>query len=69
VKDGWPKGGFLYNAWLRLSDVSSGRVGKGGSWVLIPNLVIMAKVGASGHPTDHLGTGRILLFDSIPLLQ
>ncbi|GJX38553.1 hypothetical protein Tco_0251856 [Tanacetum coccineum] len=33
---------------VRLSDVGRGGAGKGGSWVLTPDLVVMAKVGASG---------------------
>ncbi|GJX41873.1 hypothetical protein Tco_0256863 [Tanacetum coccineum] len=33
---------------MRSSDVGHGRVGKGGSWVLTLDLVVMAKVGALG---------------------
>nr|GEV89184.1 zinc finger protein GIS2-like [Tanacetum cinerariifolium] len=54
-------GGFLCNAWfcalmpfflgcpsVELSVAGRGEAGKGGSCVLIPNLAVMAKVGASG---------------------
>nr|GEX16633.1 putative reverse transcriptase domain-containing protein [Tanacetum cinerariifolium] len=60
VRDGWPRGGFLCNAWfcaprpfffgfplVKLSVAGRGRAGKGGSCVLILDLVVMAKVGAS----------------------
>nr|GEZ06696.1 hypothetical protein [Tanacetum cinerariifolium] len=39
---------FLVSPLVRSSYVDRGRAGKGGSWVLNPDLVIMAKVGASG---------------------
>ncbi|GKD94917.1 hypothetical protein Tco_1374754 [Tanacetum coccineum] len=61
-----------------------GGAGKGGSRVLIPDLAVMAKVGALGfgvsllliiervvtcHPIDHLGIGHILQFESTLLLR
>nr|GEV84006.1 cell division cycle 5-like protein [Tanacetum cinerariifolium] len=61
VNDGWSKGGFLCNAWfcalgpfflgsplVKLLVTGHGGAGKCGSCVLIPDLVVMAKVGASG---------------------
>ncbi|GKD01931.1 hypothetical protein Tco_1172205 [Tanacetum coccineum] len=71
--------------WMFWKAVASrGRAGKGGSRVLIPDLVVMAKVGASGfrvllllivervvtcHPIDHLGIRHILQFESTFLLR
>ncbi|GKE27402.1 hypothetical protein Tco_1442786 [Tanacetum coccineum] len=39
---------FLVSPSMKLSVASRGGAGKGGSYVLIPDLVVMAKVGASG---------------------
>ncbi|GJU26779.1 hypothetical protein Tco_1165400 [Tanacetum coccineum] len=38
---------FSISPSVRLSDVGRGEAGKGGYWVITPNLVVMAKVGAS----------------------
>ncbi|GJZ35642.1 hypothetical protein Tco_0581459 [Tanacetum coccineum] len=40
--------GRLNDLEVRPSYVDRGGVGNGGSWVLTPDLVVMAKVGASG---------------------
>ncbi|GJV77043.1 hypothetical protein Tco_1508627 [Tanacetum coccineum] len=73
VKDGWPRGGFLCNAWfdalrpffsvsplVKLSVANRGGVGKGGSCVLIPDLVVMVKVGAL-----DFGVSLLLIIESI----
>nr|GEV16582.1 hypothetical protein [Tanacetum cinerariifolium] len=44
---------FLVSLSVGSSDVDRGRAGKGGSWVLTPDLVVMAKVGASGPLFEH----------------
>ncbi|GJS23145.1 hypothetical protein Tco_0451777 [Tanacetum coccineum] len=38
---------FSISPSVRLSDVGRGEAGKGGSWVLTPDLIVMTKVGAS----------------------
>ncbi|GJX96181.1 hypothetical protein Tco_0351979 [Tanacetum coccineum] len=76
---------FLVAPSVWLAGVDFEGVGKGGSRVLTPDLVVMAKVGAlvlgvllfpiaeriweNCRPIDHLGIGRILQFDSTPLLR
>nr|GFD39870.1 hypothetical protein [Tanacetum cinerariifolium] len=39
---------FSFSSSVWSSKVDRGGAGKGGSWVLTPDLVVMAKVGASG---------------------
>ncbi|GKA86040.1 hypothetical protein Tco_0807751 [Tanacetum coccineum] len=71
---------FSVSISVKLSVTGRGGAGKGGSRVLIPDLVVMAKVAliskwkkCSGvvtcHPTDHLGIGHILQFESTILLR
>ncbi|GJT35955.1 hypothetical protein Tco_0926374 [Tanacetum coccineum] len=43
---------------VRLSDVDRGGAGKCGSWVLTPNLVVMAKVDASGSAASFFLIGE-----------
>ncbi|GJR92753.1 hypothetical protein Tco_0264927 [Tanacetum coccineum] len=44
---------FLVPPSVKLSVTGRGGVGKGGSYVLIPDLVVMVKVGASGLLFEH----------------
>ncbi|GKD77584.1 hypothetical protein Tco_1340205, partial [Tanacetum coccineum] len=45
---------FLVSPSVKLSVAGHGDAGKGGSCVLFPNLVVMAKVGASGSGVSLL---------------
>ncbi|GKB51406.1 hypothetical protein Tco_0902159, partial [Tanacetum coccineum] len=45
---------FSVSPLVKLSVAGRGGVGKGGSYVLIPDLVVMAKVGASGSGVSLL---------------
>ncbi|GKF05219.1 hypothetical protein Tco_0035887, partial [Tanacetum coccineum] len=45
---------FLVSLSVKLSVAGHGGAGKGGSCVLIPDLVVMAKVGASGFGVSLL---------------
>ncbi|GKD11071.1 hypothetical protein Tco_1190756 [Tanacetum coccineum] len=51
---------FLFSPSVKLSVAGRGGAGKGGSCVLIPDLVVMAKVGASS-----LGVSLLLIVESI----
>ncbi|GJR97206.1 hypothetical protein Tco_0269380 [Tanacetum coccineum] len=51
---------FSVSSLVRLLDVDHGGAGKGGSWVLTPDLVVMAKVGALG-----LGVSLFLIMERI----
>ncbi|GJY61499.1 hypothetical protein Tco_0462156 [Tanacetum coccineum] len=51
---------FSVSPSVKLSVAGRGRAGKGRSYVLIPNLVVMAKVGASGF-----GVSLLLIAESI----
>ncbi|GKE83433.1 hypothetical protein Tco_1557175, partial [Tanacetum coccineum] len=71
---------FSVSPSVRSSDVDRGGAGKGGSWVVTPNLVVMAKPAllskwkkrswvVTCRPTDRLGFGHIHQFDSTLLLR
>ncbi|GJY89111.1 hypothetical protein Tco_0503739 [Tanacetum coccineum] len=51
---------FSVSPLVKLSVAGRGEAGKGGSYVLIPDLVVMTKVGASG-----LGVSLLLIVESI----